>query len=159
MANLERRVKGLEGEAAKRGQDGRRDECRRSGIVSEGWAYRFEDVVRLTQLCEEGRNKEYLSGSVSLAELARRAGVEPYGKPTGEELDDEDYREMLLEEDECEAKGWTFAPVDDDDWDGPWAWLARVDGKFTRVAELRMFDGWEPDRIEEFWRRQRRSRH
>ncbi|RXK89059.1 hypothetical protein EST62_00515 [Chlorobaculum sp. 24CR] len=123
-------------------------------IASEGWAYRLVDIYRLTDCPYEGRNKEYLGG-VSLAELARRAGVEPYGKLTGDEMTDEDYREILLEEEECEAKGWVCAPVGDFSF---FAWFAWIDGKFTRVAELRCLEGLTPEQNAELERRER-SRH
>ena len=149
------RVKQLEAAFAGRAAQG--ENGRESAFASEGWAYRSEDVCRLTTHWKEGRNKEYLSGEVSLAELARRAGVEPCGKSTGEELTDEDCREMLLEEEECEAKGWTCNFVDGD-VNKRLAWFAWVDGKFTLVSELRMFEGWMPEQIEEFERRQQPRR-
>lgn len=129
------RVKQLE--AAFAGRAAQSEKGWENVIASEGWAYRLEDVYRLTAHCKEGRNKEYLSGSVSLAELARRAGVEPCGKSTGEDVTDEDYREMLLEEEECEAKGWECHFVDGD-VNKRLAWYdKRPDGSLSFVSELR----------------------
>lgn len=158
MRKNDRRVKRLEADFAGRAKQSEKD--RESLIESEGWLYRFVDIYRLTADCGEGRNKEYLSGSVSLAELARRAGVEPCGKDDGSEwlLSDSEYREDLLEEEECEAKGWQLFLVDADDIGSRQAWYERIGGKFRFVSEWGCFRDMTPEQIKEFDRRRKRPR-
>lgn len=131
-------------------------EQKKAVIISEGWAFRLEDVLRLTEHWRDGRNKDYLRGDVSIAELARQAGIEPYGKPLGGEVTDQEYREMLLEDEECEAKGWTLCFVDDD-FHKRMAWYEWQGDKRVLVSELSFLKGFTPEQLAEMERSLRKK--
>lgn len=154
MRQTERRLRKLEAAFAER-EAGQEDQGE-SAIDSEGNLYSLKDVVSLTHHWKDGRNKEYLRGEVSIAELAIRAGIEPCGTPLGDEVTDQEYREMLLEDEEFEAKGWTLCFVDGD-VNRRMAWYAWQENKWTLVSEVGLLKDWTPEKIAELEKKMRRK--